>query len=54
MKKLEIHQTFEVVGGDFWSGFLCGASVGLAIIDPTKATIVLAIGACGQMLQGDT
>jgi hypothetical protein len=38
-------------GGGFWAGFACGVSVGVAVLDPTKLTVLMAVATCGWSLE---
>lgn len=50
MKKKSINEMSSTIGGSFWGGLACGATVGLAILDPTKVTVVIAVATCGWAL----
>lgn len=47
MKALSLEQMQMVEGGGFWAGFACGVSVGVAVLDPTKLTVLMAVATCG-------
>lgn len=52
MTELSLDQMQSIeAGGGFWAGFACGVSVGIAVLDPTKLTVLLAVATCGWSLE---
>lgn len=47
MKNLSLNQTSAIFGGGFWGGAACGVTVAIAIADPTKISVALAVVTCG-------